>query len=546
MRIAVLAVALLLPLPVWAAEIDVEGAVVAATLYPEGASIERLASFDAEAGRHSILIAGMPNSFDRNSLRIEGEGAFRILSIEERSASLQALEIQRQSARHAIEMEIQDLQDKRAFEANKIEAANKRLTFIDAMTSAQAAAKPNDAASLDPAQWPAMWDHIEQGAKAALDTRNRARIEMRAIDEALQVLRAELDDTGPGRRLGPLLAVQIEADAAVSGALTLRYQMNDANWAPVYDARLSMEEAPSVTLVRRAQVRQGTGEDWTGIALTLSTARPGGRADAPDPRVLFARIEEDRPEIAMSRKVMRAPEMMADSMVMAPPPPAMVAAAPAMQVMAVAQFDGETVEYAIPGPVDIRGSGRIKQVLIDEQTDAVTLEARATPSLDETAYLYAAFENQGDGPILPGTASLYRDSVFVGTIQLARVAGGDETDIAFGRYDPIKVTHVERERMEGEAGLIRSRQTETRRYAMTVANLGTRSMPVSIRDSMPYAEDEDVEITLRASPMPDERDVQGRKGALAWRFTLDPGQRRDIAHGYDISYPMEQNLYLPR
>lgn len=546
MRIAVLAVALLLPLPVWAAEIDVEGAVVAATLYPEGASIERLASFDAEAGRHSILIAGMPNSFDRNSLRIEGEGAFRILSIEERSASVQALEIQRQSARHAIEMEIQDLQDKRAFEANKIEAANKRLTFIDAMTSAQAAAKPNDAASLDPAQWPAMWDHIEQGAKAAFDTRNRARIEMRAIDDALQVLRAELDDTGPGRRLGPLLAVQIEADAAVSGALTLRYQMNDANWAPVYDARLSMEEAPSVTLVRRAQVRQGTGEDWTGIALTLSTARPGGRADAPDPRVLFARIEEDRPEIAMSRKVMRAPEMMADSMVMAPPPPAMVAAAPAMQVMAVAQFDGETVEYAIPGPVDIRGSGRIKQVLIDEQTDAVTLEARATPSLDETAYLYAAFENQGDGPILPGTASLYRDSVFVGTIQLARVAGGDEIDIAFGRYDSIKVTHIERGRMEGEAGLIRSRQTETRRYAMTVANLGTRSMPVSIRDSMPYAEDEDVEITLRASPMPDERDVEGRKGALAWRFTLDPGQRRDIAHGYDISYPMEQNLYLPR
>ena len=100
--------------------------------------------------------------------------------------------------------------------------------------------------------------------------------------------------------------------------------------------------------------------------------------------------------------------------------------------------------------------------------------------------------------------------------------------------------------MEGEKGIIRSRQTERRRYVMTVENLGDKAMPVAIRDSMPYAEDEDVEITLRADPGPDERDVDDRKGALLWRFDLKPGAKREIEHGYDVTYPDDVRLFLPR
>jgi len=534
----------------WAAEIETEAPVVAATLYPQGASVERGAAFEAEAGRHSVLIIGMPADYNRESLRIEGEGAFRILSIEERRAATRALEAQRRSPARDIRDAIQTLADRRTFAANAMEAAQKQIAYIDAMTAAQARASAsngeNDPALVDAAQWTAMWASVGEGAREALDTRNRAQIEMRDIDEQIADLRAQLQDVGAERRLGPVLSVEIEADAPVSGTLTARYQMENANWAPVYDARLTLGDAPEMTLVRRARVRQGTGEDWTGIDLTLSTARPGGRASAPDPRLLFARIEAEREELAYGKhgRGIAVESMM--EMDMAPPPVAMAAPAPAQQVMAVAQLEGETVQYAIPGAVDIGGSGEAKQVLIDERGGAVTLEVRATPSLDETAYLYAEFENADEAPVLPGTASLYRDGVFVGTAPLSRIAGGETTHLPFGSYDRIKVTHTERERMEGEAGLIRARQTERRRYAMTAENLGDRTMTVAIRDSMPYAEDEDVEITLRAAPMPDERDADGRKGALVWRFDLEPGATREIEHGYDVTYPTGVTLYLPR
>ncbi len=556
MRRLLLAVTLFAAVPAGAAEIETEASVIAATLYPQGASVERSASFEAEAGRHNVLIIGMPAQYHRESLRIEGLGDFRILSIEERRAATRALEAQRRSPRRDIQEAILSLRDKRIFATNAVEAAQRQIEYIDAMTEAQALASAtrDDPALVNATQWTAMWASIGEGMKTALDTRQRAQIEMREIDEQMAELNAQLRDVGAERRLGPVLAVEIEADAAVSGTLTARYQMDNANWAPVYDARLSMEgDKPEMTLVRRARVRQGTGEDWSGIALTLSTARPSGRTGAPDPRLLFARIQEEQPEAlafdqrggyladqAVQKQLRAAPAM-------APaPPPSPVMAAPAVQVMAVAQLQGETVEYVIPGTVDVDGSGEAKQVLIDDMDGAVALEVRATPLLDATAYLYAEFRNANDAPVLPGTASLYRDGVFVGTTMLARIAGGETTHLPFGSYDSIRITHAERERMEGEKGLIRSRQSEERRYVMSAENLGSKTMPIVIRDSMPYAENEDVEITLRADPKPDERDVDDRKGALLWRFPLKPGDKREIAHGYDVTYPTGVTLFLPR
>ncbi len=558
MRGLLLAAFILVSPAAWAAEIEVEAPVAAATLYPQGASVERSASFQAEAGRHSVLIVGMPANYRRESLRIEGTGAFAILSIEERRAATRALEAQRRSPRRDIEEAIRLLQDRRIFATNAIQAAQRQLTYIDAMTKAQAqaSATKDDPALVNASQWTGMWTSIGEGTKTALDTRQRAQIEIREIDEQMAELNAQLRDVGTERRFGPVLAVQIEAKGAVSGTLTARYQMDNANWAPVYDARLSLNRGesddPSMVLVRRARVRQGTGEDWTGIALTLSTARPSGRAGAPDPRLLFARIQEKledgvRPSVGYMADQMVQKEARTMAMAPPPPPPAPpVMAAPAQQVMAVAQLQGETVEYVIPGTVDIDGSGEPKQVLIDERDGTVTLEVRATPSLDKTAYLYAEFENATEAPVLPGTASLYRDGVFVGTTMLARIAGGETTHLPFGSYDSIKITHTERERMEGEQGLIRARQTERRRYIMTAENLGDKPMPVAIRDSMPYAENEDVEITLRTKPAPDERDVDDRKGALLWQFTLEPGEKREIEHGYDVTYPTGVTLFLPR
>ncbi len=79
----------------------------------------------------------------------------------------------------------------------------------------------------------------------------------------------------PPRRLEA--RVIVEAQAPFKGELTVTYAVRGARWTPVYDARLTTAGArPSLELVRRAEIRQQTGEDWSDVALTVSTV--AGRA----------------------------------------------------------------------------------------------------------------------------------------------------------------------------------------------------------------------------------------------------------------------------
>ena len=63
--------------------------------------------------------------------------------------------------------------------------------------------------------------------------------------------------------------------------VALKYAVPGASWAPSYDARLQATER-AVELGYFGLVRNGTGEDWSEIALTLSTARPGLGGGAPE------------------------------------------------------------------------------------------------------------------------------------------------------------------------------------------------------------------------------------------------------------------------
>jgi uncharacterized protein (TIGR02231 family) len=85
--------------------------------------------------------------------------------------------------------------------------------------------------------------------------------------------------------------VNIDALQGTSVKLEFSYQLGDAWWWPVYDARLNTESG-KIDLVQLAQVQQRTGEDWSNVKLTLSTARPSAGAALPDLQTWFLLTEE--------------------------------------------------------------------------------------------------------------------------------------------------------------------------------------------------------------------------------------------------------------
>ena len=57
--------------------------------------------------------------------------------------------------------------------------------------------------------------------------------------------------------------------------------MTDATWRPQYRFRAGAENDP-VQLEYLAAIEQKSGEDWTGVDMTLSTAQPQLNATPPE------------------------------------------------------------------------------------------------------------------------------------------------------------------------------------------------------------------------------------------------------------------------
>ena len=79
--------------------------------------------------------------------------------------------------------------------------------------------------------------------------------------------------------------------------IRIRYYQADAYWSPVYEARLDSDTG-ALQLLKQASVRQQTDEDWTNVALTLSTSEPTGDLAAPRLRSQFLDLREPVPAAA--------------------------------------------------------------------------------------------------------------------------------------------------------------------------------------------------------------------------------------------------------
>ena len=79
---------------------------------------------------------------------------------------------------------------------------------------------------------------------------------------------------------------------------------------------------------------------------------------------------------------------------------------------------------------------------------------RATPALDETAFLEASFKQTEEAPLLPGRVALYRDGIFVGRGQMALTPKDETVRLGFGADDKVKDRAHHVRKIEGSAGII--------------------------------------------------------------------------------------------
>lgn len=518
------------PAALLAAPLEVPAQIAAVTLFPWGAQVSRTISVP-EGTTGEVLVPNLPDHTLAETLRVAGEGvqigAVTLIDARE-PASDEVISPAVKQARDAVESleaALAGKEDALAAIRAKATAAAARGEFLRGL----------DTQNTAPDQVAALAQAVAEGVLAAEQERINAEAEARRADLALKPDREALDLARKA-----LAALEHPADASDAlmmtvsggGTVTITTFVDNAGWAPSYDLRLD-QAAGMLALERYVSVHQASGEDWRGVALTLSTARPSERTEPSELWPEYRRIGPPEPPVVM----MASPksERMEDSSEMGG------YAAPVIEAMSMA-MQGETVTYTYPNVVDIRDGVEDLRLKLDELSRDVTVLAEAVPMLDTTAYRVAEGRNTGDEPLLPGSAVLWLDGAVVGAVDLPLVAAGDKLRIGFGAIDGLRLKRVIPQANEGDRGILSKSNERVEVAEITVENLTTRDWPMRVIDRVPYGDQEDLQIIHSASPGATTQDYDDKRGLLAWEFDLGAGQSQLIRLETTMTWPADQML----
>jgi len=536
-----------LAVPSWAAELDANSAIDTVTVYPDGATVTRIIALDLASGDSTLVARDFPLSLDPSSLRVEGEAGVKLTigTIDARPPRVTP-----PVNLSELDKRIEALRDQRADLQGAIDSANARRSFAQRFAEASPAGLGDKGEARPITEWRAAFAAVAEETATADTTIRDATRKQREIDRQIAQLEAERSAKPPSK-----LEVRIDVASAAATKATLRvtYAVRNARWVPLYDARLdtgAKDRKPQLELVRRAEITQSTGEDWSNVALGVSTVRIGRGGSAPELGSLVAQYPQPPKPLALgTASDLARPAPMtrqAQSPAMAKIAEASESRERADEQQAVAEIGGFQATFKIPGRVSLGAAEGAKSMRIAAMTVPAELAVRAAPVLDPTAFLEASFKQTDDTTLLPGKVAIYRDGVFVGRGKISASAKDDVVRLGFGADDKVRIERAVLKRNEGSAGLlVTTSKTDERAFKTTIRNGHDFPIRVAIEDQLPVSESEDIVVEMLPSTTPPTAsNIRDKRGVLEWSFDAKPGEVRDINFAWRIRWPKDKSMVI--
>ncbi len=498
--------------------------VTAVTLYPGSATVVRTAQ--VPAGATEVVVAGLPANFNVETLRVQAAAGIRLGEVvTQEAASSTALN----PAEAALTDKITALKDQQALIAAEIKSATIVKQYIERF-NAGAGAEDKPAASIDAKTLAGVIGTLGRGASDALLKIEKLNVQQRELSARMEVLQRDLVRLQSGAK--DTRSVTIRLAAASAGALSVSYQLGNAGWQPGYRASLDAT-ASTIDLERMATIAQNTGEDWSNVKMTLSTAQPrqsptGAQAQ---PWLLSWQAAQPQQEKSFARYAA------------APAPVAVTASRnrfDASDAIAPEMMEIQSTfatEFEVPGRVTLASDGRKVTVALSRQTLAARQHLRVTPRLEKFAIVMAdAARPEGIWPA--GNIQLFRDGSYVGAT-LWQLQDGERAEFAFGRDEQLVVKVAAVEGMSGSKGLFNGRAARNMADVFTLVNRHKTAMDVVVIEASPVATAEEIKVQATFSPQPTVASWEQRRGVVAWKKKLAAGETTTINVAYSIDYPKE-------
>ncbi len=498
-----------------------------AKVFLNGSQITRIGNITLSKGDNKIIISNLPDDLNAKTVTVKGQGDFTIQTV---NTAINYLSDCENDPKYKV------LKDSLKLLQNKVDINN---SYLQVYADEEAMIKANK--TIGGTQ---NGTNVAELIKAADFFHNRLleiktkTIELSNQNRDLQLVINKIQNQiasyeAIARRPIGEISINIYADKATTGKLSVTYFTNYASWIPSYDIRFTDLNKP-ITLLLKGQINQTTGENWQNAKIILSSSNPTISQQKPQLYPWYLSVYSPRRYAETGIRGQRA-----EGTVVYVEGVRVLDKSPAPTMMATSYETPVSMEYTLEARIDVP-SNQEKLVNIQSYEMPAKYLYYTAPKVDPDAFLIANIYDWGKNYFLDGIANIYYENSFIGTTNISSYQVEDTMQVSLGRD---KSVIVNRDVIKDSTAkqVIGSKVKYNRAFEITVRNNKKYPIEIIIEDQLPISQQKEIEVSDIAVG---NGKIDPDTKIVTWRYTIQPSATIKTTIKYVVKSPKELNLAL--
>ena len=334
------------------------------------------------------------------------------------------------------------------------------------------------------------------------------------------------------------ITIQVSSKESKTVDFSLKYNVSNAGWAPIYDIR-SVDDASPIELTYKAKVYQNTNEDWNNVSLSLSTGKLNQSNKQPNFSTNYISfVPEYKSERSKSQTYNLTSSGSYDQGSSLGVSYEMDEESASSADFTIVNFGGVFIKYEIQIPYNIPSNGKTNYIEIQKLSIPTTYDYYSIPKKDKDAFLMANLNGIGNHNLLPGKANIYYRGSSVGETYLNTKSTKNTISLSLGRDKSII---IERNMIKdySSSSTIGSQQKNDKGYEIKIRNNKNKEISLRLVDQIPVSRDKGLDVIYE--------ELSGGKlnsanGKIDWTLTLQPDESKTILLKYYIKHPKDRKI----
>ena len=568
------------------------GKVSDVTLYRNQALVTRTLSIKQEKGAFELVVGDLPQHIVADSLFAEGNDRVEIRAVQFRTRAVG--DSPREEVRK-LQSEIKSILEKIELNQINLQLLKKQSAYLDKLEGfvAPTASTEMSKGVLDAEALERMTKFSFEQRKQIMEqeiTFNKSNKELNEQNNLLQRKLAEITNGTTKTVREAVLFVNKLDDGAHD--IRLNYLVASCGWSPSYTLR-AVSAADTVKLEYNSLIYQMTGENWSGVSLTLSTASPALSSSGPGlapfrialypnqinkqnqqqmvqnfagggggygPQQVKILLDKQKKAVYEQRNAVSFRSNVASSwgindainQFSCVELAGNQATIDALKTEVVDMSQQPSLSYKLKTPVSLSSRNSQQMVRILQSDLPSDMYHVATPILTNYVYREAELSNNSSEDLLAGPITVYLEGRFVGRGEIPTVARGQTFVVGLGADSQLRTRRELADRTDGINGGNRELNFK---YRLIVENFSDKKANIRLVDRLPAPEDrKNVRVTF--DPMDTKlssnklyKRMERPEGILRWDIEVEPrsvGEKANmIAYGFTIEHDRNYRISLP-